>query len=78
MENWTDNKDLVKAYEVAFDEAYGSDSARGFLEVMEKRMSQALTKHLKDKLDFEDVLEEIMADAEDHYMELSSKYGEMQ
>lgn len=77
IDDWKGNIYLVKAYDSAFDEAYATKGIREFLEVMEKRMSEALIKHLKDKALFEDMLEEVMADAENHYMELSLKYGEM-
>lgn len=77
INDWKENTYLIKAYNIAFDEAYATTGIREFLEVMEKRMSEALIKHLKNKALFEDVLEEVMADAENHYMELSIKYREV-
>jgi hypothetical protein len=70
MENWYDNKDLKKAYDEAFDKGYETDSFRGFLETVEESM--------REIIDDEDLLEEIMVDAEENYGELSAKYAGMQ
>lgn len=77
MEDWQNNEKLVNAYVIAWDEAYGTNSFRGFLEVMEKKMSLAVQKYLQDKLAWDDTLEQIMVDAEAHFADMSARYAEM-
>jgi len=77
MHEWHDNKKLMQAYEEAFIEGYSTPSFCTFIQTIEEKMRAAVTKELSpSKNALNDVMEQILDMAEDHYSETNHKHRE--
>lgn len=77
MENWKENKDLVKAYEVIFQKAYLKNNFDDFIEFMRDDIGDAVIKFACYTFSLWDhmfsIIDQIMADAQNHYKELQCR-----